>query len=103
MKTTPNALLLLSLLFLASCKKDDNPLIPPAQSTNKLTVGTWNDAARQIISPSGGTIRISRAGDPLDGFELVVPPNGFTHAQDFTISYADIKSHRLGSHITPAA
>jgi len=93
--------LVASFLFFSSCNKSDNPTEPGDGTGNKIEIGTTINLTNQAIDISGGTISISKAGDPLDGMEIIVPANAFTQAKNFEISYAEIKSHQLGQYFNP--
>ena len=43
--------------------------------------------ARTTIEPSGGVIAIDRAGDPLDGLTIQVPPGAYEQPRPFEISH----------------
>jgi hypothetical protein len=103
MKTLLRILLLFPLLFLSSCKKEEsNPVQPNAGGTGgKIATGAATEVARQTVPSSGGTMVVNQPGNPLDGFELTVPLNGFTQAQDFAVSYAEITSHQFGADFNP--
>jgi YD repeat-containing protein len=106
MKTILKALIVTPLLFISSCTKDGNPVDSGAPSTpgsGNISTGPIVDVATQVIPPSGGTISVIKAGDPLNGFELVVPSNAFVQPQNVTISYSEIKSHQLGANVTPVS
>ncbi len=102
MKTIVGLLLVLPLLMFSSCKKESGPVEPSSDATGgKISAGTPVEVARQTIPGTGGKLSIRKPGDPLDGFELSVPTNGFTQAQEFVVSYAEIKSHQLGPNFSP--
>ncbi len=97
-------IILLSLIILLSaCKKSDNPVepTPPSDTGGNIKTGPAVDIITQPISTGGGTIKITKPGDPLDGFELTVPPNSFTQTQTIKVSYSPITSHQLGSNFNP--
>jgi len=73
---------------------------PPAK-TGDMKTGTKIKAATQAINPSGGTITVSKQGDPLDGFAIDVPSSSYSGSTTFNVSYAPITSQTFGSIITP--
>ncbi|MCX6152011.1 MAG: PKD domain-containing protein [Ignavibacteriales bacterium] len=88
-------------LFFSSCKKSDNPTEPGDGNSNKIELGTSVDLINQVVNTGGGTIKISRTGDPLDEMEITVPPNSFNESKTFSVSYAEIKTHQLGQYFNP--
>lgn len=96
--------LISTLIILASCKSNQNNPVsptPPSESNGNIKIGIIVDLLNQTIGSGGGTIKINKPGDPLDGFELTVPPNSFSQPQTFKISYAPITSHQLGHFFNP--
>lgn len=69
--------------------------------TGSITTDKSTALASKTIGSSGGSIVISKPGDPLDGMELVVPPNSYKNAREFKISSAPINSHEFGEHFNP--
>ena len=92
---------LLPLLLVSSCTNDDNPVAPPSNDSGKITLGETIDLITQPIGPAGGTIKVDKPGDKLNGMEIIFPPNAFTQTKTFKISYAEIKSHQLGQYFNP--
>ena len=93
---------ILPLLVTSSCKEESGPVEPPATgSTGNISTGQTIEVVRQTIPSSGGTMAVNEPGNPLDGFEISVPLNGFNQAQDFVVSYAEITSHELGANFNP--
>ena len=85
---------------------NSNPQSQPTTSamgtTGTVTLGTEVSVASQSISnTSGGTITISKPGDPLDGFVLGIPPNSYTNNRTFEVSYAPITGQTFGNDIEP--
>lgn len=93
-------LLIPSLLLIISCKDSDNP-VNPGNGGDKITTGDVVNLTTQSIGIGGGTITISKPGDPLDEFEMTIPPNSFSQSQSFQISYAPIVKHQLGENFNP--
>jgi hypothetical protein len=101
-KIISSLLILLLFLFYSSCnKKDDNPAGPGNGGSDKIQTGDVVEIKTQTVGTAGGTITVDKPGDVLDGFELTVPPNGFTQTKSFTISYASITKHDLGQYFNP--
>jgi len=102
MKTLLKMLLLFPILLIPSCKEEPTPVEPePPVTGGIVSTGASTEVARQAISTAGGTLRITASGDPLDGFQLTVPPNAFPRSQEFVVSRAEIVSHLLGEHFNP--
>ena len=66
-----------------------------------INVGENVNLLSETMNSNGGTITISKPGDVLDGFEIVVPENAYSSPTDFTISYSPIIDHTLGEHFNP--
>ena len=66
-----------------------------------INVGENVNLLSETMNSNGGTITISKPGDVLDGFEIVVPENAYSNPTDFTISYSPIIDHTLGEHFNP--
>jgi hypothetical protein len=105
MKTFLRLLVLTPLLFIASCTKESNPVGPSTTNpgTGKIITGPSVDLGSQTIGTSGGTFTINKPGDTLNGFQISVPVNGFTASKTFSVSYALITSHQLGSNFNPVS
>ena len=106
MKTILRICILIPVVLFSSCeKKGSNPVdatpSPPSTSGGKITTGQTVDLGSQTIGTSGGSFTVNKSGDPLNGFQITVPANGFTQPQSFAVSYAPITSHQLGSSINP--
>src|SRR5947209_4349855 len=73
-----------------------------ARSGSKtITAGASVDLVTQTVASSGGTIIVSKSGDPLNGFKIDVPNEGYSDARTFKISYAPITKHDFGPDFTP--
>ncbi len=57
----------------------------------------------ETVGPAGGTITISRQGDPLAGLTITVPPGSYASDTTFAISSRPIKGHSFGPLINPAS
>jgi hypothetical protein len=95
------AVILISLTQI-QCKKD-NPVAPPSSggTSDNITTGTIVTLTSQPVSSGGGTITISKPGDTLNGFTIIVPPNSFTMTQNISVSYSPIMSHKFGINFNP--
>ncbi len=63
---------------------------------------TPSPPARTTIEPSlGGVIAIDRAGDPLDGLTIQVPPGAYEQPRPFEISHRPLKPEALPAHLNP--
>jgi hypothetical protein len=104
MKTLLRVLVLIPLLLITSCKKESNPVGPSTTTPStggKISTGQSVDLGSQAIGTSGGTFTINKPGDPLNGFQITVPQNGFTTSKTFSVSYAAVTTHQLGSTFNP--
>ena len=97
------ASLFLALLLLFGCKKDDsNPVSSnPNGNSGNIKTGNIVDLNTQTVSLNGGTITVTKPGDPLNGLTITIQPNSFTQAQTIKISSAPIISHQLGQYFNP--
>jgi len=83
--------------------------MPPPQTssaasrgiTGTITTGGSTKAASQQISPSGGTIKITDSGSPINGLELKVPSGAYTTSLNFSISSALVEKHTFGEDFNP--
>ena len=64
--------------------------LAPVFFTATAIVTGGSTLADVTIPSSGGTITVSKAGDPLNGMQLVVPPGAFGAAVEFTIAPATV-------------
>ena len=97
------SLLSISLfLVLSSCKREDNPVGPTDTVTpGKIETGLTVEVSTTPISSGGGTIKVSKPGTPIDGFEISIPANSFSTTKNFKISYSEIKGHQFGQNFSP--
>ena len=95
--------LFLVLLLLSGCKKDDsNPITSnPNGNNGNIKIGDVVDLTTQTINLNGGTVTVTKPGDPLNGLTVTIQPNSFTQAQTIKISSAPITSHQLGQYFNP--
>jgi hypothetical protein len=101
MKTLLRILTLPLFLAFFSCKDDGGPVKPENGSGGRILTGSAVEVGTLSVPASGGTVRISKPSDPIDGFEITVPAGGFDESQQFIVSRAEITSHELGSHFSP--
>ncbi len=68
-------MILLLLMALVDCQKNTKPIV----------VGEEVEVTTETIGIEGGTITVSKPGDPLDGFKIEVPRciSGRKDLQDF--------------------
>ncbi len=71
--------------------------------TGDISLGTKVNAVTQTIGTSGGYVAISKAGDPLDGFTIYLPPDTYPGNCSFKVSYAPITSQSFGADINPVS
>lgn len=97
--------------FLPASKKPGQPAAPaagptrphPPVRTGNITTGQAAEAATQTIGASGGTIAISKPGDPLDGLVIDVPPAAYAGDSVFKVRSAPITGQTFGSDINPVS
>ena len=94
---------ILALLLAAGCSKNGNPVSAPDSGTTSGTIqtGTFTDLASGTIGTGGGSLSVSKPGDPIDGLTLTVSSNAFSTSQSFKISSAPIVGQSLGSSFKP--
>ncbi len=86
-----------------SSQGNSSPSAPrPPRPTGTIGAGPATVVASQVVEPSGGTVRVSKPGDPLDGLELTVPPGAYPEAKQFNISHAPVNGHTFGQRFNPA-
>ena len=73
---------------------------PPIR-TGEISLGPQVNIASQSIGASGGTIAVSKPGDPLDGFVISVPPQSYADGRTFEVASAPITNQSFGSDINP--
>ncbi|MCX6152012.1 MAG: PKD domain-containing protein [Ignavibacteriales bacterium] len=89
------------LISFSSCKKSSDNPTGPEENSGKVTVGESIDLKTQSIGSTGGTIKVDKPGDKLNGMEIIVPTSAFTQTKNFKISYAEIKEHKFGPDFNP--
>lgn len=75
---------------------------PPAR-TGDITTGPNVQVATQSIDSSGGTIAITKPGDPMDGFVIGVLDKSYPDNRTFKVSSAPITKQTFGSDINPVS
>ena len=73
---------------------------PPIR-TGEISLGPKVNIASQSIGASGGTVAVSKPGDPLDGFVISVPPQSYADGRTFEVASAPITNQSFGSDINP--
>ncbi len=84
---------------------EDGDVPAPEQPTpvsGKLSLGPATQLAAQAIGAAGGTIAVSRPGEPLDGLRLEVPAGAFAGDRTVTISSRPVTGSDYGPLVTPA-
>ncbi|MDZ7724446.1 MAG: hypothetical protein U5R06_17000 [candidate division KSB1 bacterium] len=95
---------LLPLLFLfIACSDSGGPTAPSPVFDGKITTESSVEVTRQEVSAAGGSVIIDDPSDPLHGFELTLPPDGFGQSEEFVISRAEITAHERGAHFNPVS
>jgi hypothetical protein len=75
--------------------------IEEAPFTPEVTLaGEAVDLATGSVGPGGGSIVVSKPGDPLDGLRIEVPDGAYSEEINFKISYRGITAAELGAETT---
>ena len=74
----------------------------PPRPTGTITAGPSTVVTSQIIDANGGTVKVEKPGDPLDGLQLDVPAGASPEVRQFNISYAPVTDHTFGQYFNPA-
>lgn len=73
-------------------------------TTGKIvTGGTPVQVASQTVAAAGGTITVSKPGDPLNGMAIDVPAGSYSQSTAFTVSEAPISSTTFGDDFEPVS
>jgi PKD domain len=91
-------------LLFTSCKKNSsNPVTSNSQgsTSGNIQTGTTVTVNTSTVTPTGGTIKISSPGSPVNGMTITIPANAYSDNRSFSVSYAPIKSHNFGSNFNP--
>ncbi|MGC8634287.1 MAG: hypothetical protein ACP5VP_06430 [Candidatus Limnocylindrales bacterium] len=80
--------------------------VPPAEPatpavTGQLTLGSRTSLASQTIGAGGGSIKVARPGDPLDGLVITVPSGTYAADVLFAVSEQSISGSSFGAGIRP--
>lgn len=73
----------------------------PTTPTGDISTGPTVQLASQVVEPSGGTIVVSKPGDPLDGLTIEVPSGAYDSARQFNISSTPVTGHTFGENFDP--
>ena len=106
--------ILIVTLFLPGCSTTKNKTIAGQPSTGlsspslpirmgDINIGPKVAETTQPIDSNGGTIAVSKPGDPLNGFVMDVPPSSYSGNLSFKVSSAPITNQTFGSDITPVS
>ena len=102
MKATLKICLLFPIVLVFSCSGKKSPTESETPGfEGKIVTGSFTEAARQVISASGGTLSINNPSDPLNGLEITLPADGFSQDQEIIVSEAEITSHQRGTNFNP--
>lgn len=77
------------------------PAERPVTPTGDISTGPTVQLASQVVELSGGTIVVSKPGDPLDGLTIEVPAGAYDTARQFNISSTPITAHTFGEYFNP--
>ncbi len=77
--------------------------LQPAAGTNQgaLITEQMLNVAQQDIGSAGGTVTITKPGDPLDGFTVDIPADSYSDARNFKVAESPIISHTFGANFNP--
>lgn len=95
--------ILLSLIFLTSCKEENNISNPEEETilSDKITIGETVEEATGIISTDGGNLVVTNPDSKINGLTITVPEQGYNETKNYIISSAPITNHKLGGYFTP--
>ncbi len=89
-------LLILVILFSASCSKDENT---PNPGSGKIETGAFTEVLNEQVGSSGKLLNIQ--GGLINGMSIEIPNGAYPSGKDFVISVAEIKSHTFGPDFNP--
>ena len=90
------------LFIFSSCKKESNPVeTGDGGNGSKIQTGESVELITKSIGTTGGIIKVEKPGDILDGIEITIPPNSYTEYKTFKVTYAEVKSHKMGEYFNP--
>ena len=75
---------------------------PTTPITGRLTLGQPALPVKQSIGAAGGTMTVTRPGDPLDGVRLDVPAGAFGADRTFSVTARPVTGSDFGPLVTPA-
>lgn len=94
------ALLTATALLLSGCGKSA-PTSPQRNPTGAIYIGKETAIAAGSVSSSGGSVIVTDKSSPIAGLEITVPPNSYSAATQFKVSYAPVKKHTFGEDFNP--
>jgi hypothetical protein len=95
-------IIMLPIILMTGCQSGDPVgLRDVVEGSNNLITGEFEDVVTKTIDAGGGTIKVDALDDPMNGFEISVPPNSFADARTFEVTRAEIKSHNMGAYFNP--
>jgi len=77
----------------------DTPRIE--QPTGKISTGSMDTLASELVNHWGKTITIDTPDHPLDGLRLHIPDGAYEEPRQFTVSSFPITDHTFGEHFNP--
>jgi len=78
------------------------PSEPTTPITGRLSLGQPTQPLEQTIGSAGGTMTVTRPGDPLDGLRLDVPGGAVGADTRFTVTARPVTGSDFGPLVTPA-
>jgi len=103
-------IIVISLLTSCSGGNSDNAsqtsttsATPATTRTGTIDVGETVALTTQQAGTDGTVITVQKPGDPLDGLEIMVPPQAYTDSKEFRISAAPITKHTFGDDFIAAS
>jgi hypothetical protein len=105
----PVSIIVVLSLFVGGCGPQDRGLSQPSTAvtttprgiTGIIKTGKTVAASSVNVAAGGGTIAVTKPGDPLDGLIIKIPPNSYTAPKQFKLSYAPVESHTFGANFNP--
>lgn len=92
-----------SVILTVACSSGKSPTGPDDGGTGgtrgAVTSTDRVQAAAQTIGTGGGVIRVEKAGDALNGLEIMVPAGAFPESRAITVSEATVTAHTLGAEV----
>jgi len=75
----------------------------PPRPTGTLATGQETPLTSETVAASGGSVTVSKPGDPLDGLEIQVPSGAYPVPKQFDVSSRPVDGHTFGEYFTPAS